>query len=203
MPDSYVKKEPIIDRYWRIHGFEVLTVRGKKGDDRGALGLILSKACCGKQKLFINLPPGALFCREIKEMLYRIGSIVPLVVEILEVEPYNPLTLPFLPFPYALDDWGTGYSNLSTLLRVLKLKQFRYIKIDREVFVPLLKEKKGRAFLVSLLDLMIENGKIPVFEKVETEEEFLELLYLSPEDVLFQGFYVERQLSLIKSQKGR
>ena len=203
MPDSYVKKEPIIDRYWRIHGFEVLTVKGKKGDDRGALDLILTKACCGKQKLFINLPPEALFSREIKEMLFKIGSIVPLVVEILEVEPYNPLTLPLLPFPYALDDWGTGYSNLLTLLRVLRLKQFKYIKIDREIFVPLLRERKGRTFLTSLLDFITENGKIPIFEKVETEEEFLELLYLSPEEVLFQGFYVEKQLSLIKSQKGR
>lgn len=189
-----VRKEPIVDRDFNIHGFEVLTWHGKFGNDRKALSVIFSQAEKESVRLFINLPPSVLLfqSREIHSLLLELNSIVPIVVEILEVEPYDPKAFPRFPFPYAVDDWGTGFSNLSVLLEILELPNFAYVKIDRTVFVPLLREKVGRKFLTCLSELITEKGKTVVFEKVESEREFMELCYLSPEPTLFQGFYISR-----------
>ncbi len=200
------REEPIVRRDFTVYGYEILTWQGKLGNNRGAVSLICSKVRKQRNvRLFINFPPTFVMFMppDVKQLLLELNKIVPVVIEIIEVEPYTPDALPVLPFPYSVDDWGTGYSNLELLIRILKLPNFRYVKIDRKIFAPLLKTKEGRRFLSSLTELLHAEGKVPIFEKVENRKEFEELCYLSPENALFQGFYVMDVLRCSKETKSR
>jgi EAL domain-containing protein (putative c-di-GMP-specific phosphodiesterase class I) len=190
-----VKKELIVDRQGNLYGFEILTQEGREGNDKGAISRIIKEIAPYFQrgaKMFVNLPPSALFSEEIARLLSELKTYADLVVEVIETEKFDPLSLPDLGIPYALDDYGTGYASLCILLRALESRLFHYIKIDREAFAVLLKDKEGKKFLSSLCTTIKNAGKRVIFEKVETEEEFLQLAFLSPEDTLFQGFYVEK-----------
>ena len=197
-----VKKEPIVRKDFTVYGYELLTWQGKFGNNRKAVSLIYSEVEKEKNvRLFINFPPTFVMFMppDVKQLLLELNKTAPVVIEIIEVEPYTPDALPVLPFPYSLDDWGTGYSNLEVLIKILKLPNFRYVKIDRKIFAPLLKTKEGRKFLSSLTEFLHAGGKVTIFEKVENRKEFEELSYLSPENTLFQGFYV---MDVLRCSKG-
>ena len=68
-------------------------------------------------------------------------------------------------FSFALDDYGTGYSNA---LQVLSLP-FRVVKLDK---VLLDEGQKSRRFLESTLHMFSDLGMVTVVEGIETKEQF-------------------------------
>jgi len=193
-----IKKEPIVDRNFSLYGFEILTELGKNGDDKGSLKAILNEIVPlfrgWDTKVFVNLPFSSLKDKEIQALIKSLSRKLDLVVEVLETEPFDPLKVPDLGVFYALDDYGTGWASLKVLLGALSNPLFKYIKLDRVIFLGFLKTKGGRKLLADFIDFISLQGRIIIFEKVETEEEFCELLYISPENALFQGYFVEKQI---------
>lgn len=190
-----MKKELIVDRWGNLYGFEILTQEGKEGNDKEAITRIIKEIAPYFRKgakMFVNLPPSALFVEEIVELLHKLKSYADVVIEIIETERFDPLSLPDIGIPYALDDCGTGYASLCVLLKALESKAFKYVKIDRTIFTRLIRKREGRKFLLALCTVIRESGKRVIFEKVESKEEFYQLVFLSPEESLFQGFYIER-----------
>ncbi|MFC2822267.1 MAG: EAL domain-containing protein [Spirochaetales bacterium] len=103
-----------------------------------------------------------------------------------------------LGFSFALDDYGTGYSNVQ---RILKMP-FSTVKVDRTFLTD---DARSIHFLEATIKLFLELGIEPVMEGVETEEQ---LERVASYGVTFiQGFLFSRPLvgdafiDLIKSGK--
>ncbi|MCQ2417404.1 MAG: EAL domain-containing protein [Oscillospiraceae bacterium] len=67
----------------------------------------------------------------------------------------------------AVDDYGTGYSNISNLLRYSP----NYVKIDRSLISNIQEEPKKQHFVVNIIDFAHANGFMALAEGVETMEE--------------------------------
>ena len=78
-----------------------------------------------------------------------------------------------LGFSFALDDYGTGYSNVQ---RILKMP-FSTVKVDRTFLTD---DARSIHFLEATIKLFLELDIEPVMEGVETEEQLEScLLYTS------------------------
>lgn len=86
-------------------------------------------------------------------------------------------------FLIALDDIGTGHSNLD---RIPKL-QPDIIKIDRSLITDIHKKFHNLEVTRSLINLAERTGSLPLAEGVETPEEALTLMSMGVD--VFQGYY--------------
>lgn len=104
-------------------------------------------------------------------------------------------------YDFALDDYGTGYSNIH---RILELP-LRIIKIDKTL-VNGMKTKTGFTILKSTVDMLQSVDLKIIVEGVEDEESFRQLEKMGVDYI--QGYYFSRPLpeneflELIKKQKG-
>jgi EAL domain-containing protein (putative c-di-GMP-specific phosphodiesterase class I) len=89
-------------------------------------------------------------------------------------------------FLIALDDVGSGHSNLDRLSQIKP----DILKLDRHLVASLDSEYHRRAIVASLVHLAGRIGALPVAEGVETEAEINTCLALDID--LFQGFYFAR-----------
>lgn len=83
----------------------------------------------------------------------------------------------------AIDDYGTGYSNVKNLLRYMP----NFVKIDRSLLSNIQDNPKKRHFVREIIDFCHENEIIALAEGVETAEELREVILLGAD--LIQGFY--------------
>lgn len=86
----------------------------------------------------------------------------------------------------AIDDYGTGYSNVQNLLRYMP----EYVKIDRSLISDILNNRKKRYFVREIIDFCHDNGILALAEGVETSEELQTVIHLGAD--LIQGYYTSR-----------
>lgn len=90
---------------------------------------------------------------------------------------------------FALDDYGTGFSNMSYLLDL----PFRYIKLDKSIVWAYFENEKGRIALESTITMMKQMNLEIIAEGVETKEQ-AEVLERLGVDYL-QGYYYSKPVT--------
>lgn len=86
----------------------------------------------------------------------------------------------------AIDDYGTGYSNASNLLRYTP----DYVKIDRSLIEGINANPKIQKFVSGIIEFIHENGYSALAEGVETREELNTMIQLGAD--LIQGYYIAK-----------
>ena len=89
-------------------------------------------------------------------------------------------------FSLSLDDYGTGYSNVSNLLRYMP----RYVKIDRSLLSEIQSSTQKQHFVREIIDFCHSNNIIALAEGVETSEELATVIRLGAD--LIQGYYTAK-----------
>ena len=84
----------------------------------------------------------------------------------------------------AIDDYGTGYSNTSNLLRYKP----DYVKIDRSLIEEIHLKPKIQQLVAGIVEFIHSNGFLALAEGVETFDELRTMIRLGCD--LIQGFYV-------------
>ncbi len=149
----------------------------------------------GTRKVFINSIPGQRFPEdkqvEISERIKRLkGSVV---IELTEQSELTDAELADLKRIYeafgvetAVDDYGTGYSNVTNLLRYMP----RYVKIDRMLLTEIQNSPQKQHFVKDIITFSHDNDIITLAEGVETAEELKTVIMLGVD--LIQGYYTGR-----------
>lgn len=88
----------------------------------------------------------------------------------------------------SLDDYGTGYSNVSYLYQM----PFQILKIDKSILWSSEKNEKADFTLRSIFDMTNRLGLHVVVEGVETEAQIIKLLKLGCD--YFQGYYFSKPI---------
>ncbi len=144
------------------------------------------------RKVFINSLPGyRLKGRDRKNTMNRLaehkGTIV---VEYTESSEFSDEELrsqqddnALLEIEVALDDYGSGYSNVNNLIRYNP----RYVKIDRMLISGIQTNSQKQHFVKSIISYSKDNGILSLAEGVETAEELDCVISLGVD--LIQGFY--------------
>lgn len=86
----------------------------------------------------------------------------------------------------ALDDYGSGYSNVNNLLRYMP----RYVKIDHMLISGIQNDAQKRHFVSSIIEYAGKNNILVLAEGVETVEELRTVISLGVD--LIQGFYTAK-----------
>ena len=148
-----------------------------------------------KRKLFINAIPSSYLTDEDWSGLMNVyGELMEkVVIELTEQTDTSDENLDYLinrlkehKVEMAIDDYGTGYSNTSRLIRY----DPHYIKLDQSLIAGIDTNIKLRSIVSQLIDMMHSNGYLVLAEGVETAEELKVLSGMHVD--LFQGFYISR-----------
>ena len=147
----------------------------------------------GDAKIFINSIPGVKvgdldeITRKLKESH---DSVVVELTEESELDDSNLDRLKeffaSLDIDIAVDDYGTGYSNISNLLRYMP----NYVKIDRSLLSEIQNKPQKQHFVREIIDFCHNNDILALAEGVETSEELSQVIHLGAD--LIQGFYTGR-----------
>lgn len=153
------------------------------------------KAQFGGRKIYINSFPETVLSDEdferAMELLKRnLGTVV---VEMTEQSQLDDERLAEINDLYrqagveiAIDDYGTGYSNVQNLLRYMP----EYVKIDRSLISEIHDNKKKRHFVREIIEFCHDNNISALAEGVETTEELRTVILLGVD--LVQGYYTSR-----------
>lgn len=151
-----------------------------------------NKESFGDAKVFINSIPGVMVgdgdLSDISAHLEKISEKV--VIELTEEAELNDTDLMKLKQFYqrfnidiAVDDYGTGYSNVSNLLRYMP----NYVKIDHSLISDINDQPRKQHFVREIIDFCHENNIMALAEGVETSDELRVAINLGAD--LIQGFY--------------
>ncbi|MBE5931717.1 MAG: EAL domain-containing protein [Lachnospiraceae bacterium] len=91
----------------------------------------------------------------------------------------------------AIDDYGTGFSNISNLIRYAP----NYVKIDRSLIENIQEKPKMQKLVAGIIEFVHENGFYALAEGVETHEELKTMIALGSD--LIQGYYIAKPASYI------
>lgn len=86
----------------------------------------------------------------------------------------------------AIDDYGTGYSNIGNLLRYTP----DFVKIDRSLLSEIQSSPKKRRFVREIIQFCHDNKIFALAEGIETSEELRTVIMLGAD--LIQGYYTAR-----------
>lgn len=147
------------------------------------------------KKVFINSIPGCKLEYEdnfaVEKMLREWSEKT--VVELTEQAEMTDADLDELKDKYrklgigiAIDDYGTGYSNVSNLLRYMP----DYVKIDRSLLSEIHASSQKQHFVREIVEFCHANNIKALAEGIETAEELRTVIKLGAD--LIQGFYVAR-----------
>ena len=147
------------------------------------------------KKVFINSIPGCTLSSEdnemVEAMLRQYSDIT--VVELTEQAELNDEELTGLKERYrglgidiAVDDYGTGYSNVGNLLRYMP----GIVKIDRSLLSEIQSSSQKQHFVREIVDFCHANNIKALAEGVETAQELETVIRLGAD--LIQGYYVAR-----------
>lgn len=154
----------------------------------------------GSRKLFINSIPGQKFHgKDLQDFIDAVdGYSDTVVIEFTEQAELTDEEISILRAEYtalnletALDDYGTGYSNVANLLRYKP----NYLKIDRMLLSGIENSESKRFFVKSVIDYAHSNNIISLAEGVETSAELRTVIELGAD--LIQGFYTARPNGII------
>ena len=148
--------------------------------------------CFIKKKIFINsLPAYRLRGNDRTQIFEKLEKFrEQIVVEYTESSEFTDEELlhqqednAFLGIEVALDDYGSGYSNVNNLLRYKP----RYVKIDRMLISGIESNAQKQHFVKSIISYSKENSILSLAEGVETEAELDCVISLGVD--LIQGYY--------------
>jgi EAL domain-containing protein (putative c-di-GMP-specific phosphodiesterase class I) len=154
-----------------------------------------NKTRFGKRLVFINSIPGA---RVLPEDYLEIDNALwshadNLVVEMTEQTEASEQKIRALKrrfdqmgIPLALDDYGTGYSNVVNLLEYMP----KYVKIDRSLIAEIHDNPKKKRFVREIIDFCHDNDIMALAEGVETWKELRAVVRMGVD--LIQGFYTSK-----------
>lgn len=152
-------------------------------------------------KVFINSIPGFFLTDEDqKNFANRYRSIIEsMVVEITEQDSLSDEELKRIKsiggnvdVPVALDDYGTGHSNIVNLMRYKP----QYVKIDRYLITNIDEDTNKRMFVKNTIEFAHLNDMMVLAEGVETKEEMETVVSLGVD--LVQGYYTGRPSPTLK-----
>jgi len=147
------------------------------------------------KKIFINSIPGCFLNEDDLRCLEGYVSEHPdsIVVELTEHAEIPDETLRNMKQTYermgiktAVDDYGTGYSNVTNLLRY----EPDYVKIDRSLISQIEDSPQKQHFVKDIIEFSHDNGILALAEGVETEDELKMLILLGID--LLQGYFTAR-----------
>lgn len=147
------------------------------------------------KKVFINSIPGYQLDDADFQQLRRkyAGLFKQVVVEITEQTELDDSGLETMlqrsaddGFGIAIDDYGTGYSNTSSLLRYLP----NCVKIDRLLISNIQEDPKKQHFVKSIIEFGHDNGFHILAEGVETAGELRAVIHMGAD--LIQGYYTAK-----------
>ena len=146
-------------------------------------------------KIFINSIPGQRLKKDDMENIYRLAKDLSgrLVVEFTEQSEIDDKELAEMKKEYqqfgfetAVDDYGTGYSNVSNLLRYMP----NYVKIDRALLANIHESPQKQHFVKDIIEFSHDNNIMALAEGIETTEEIETVINLGVD--LIQGYYTAR-----------
>ena len=145
------------------------------------------------RKVFINSIPGHMLTDSDMKMLEDYVGTMPgsIVVELTEQSEISDEELKKMKSIYerigietAVDDYGTGYSNVSNLLRYTP----DYVKIDRALLSGIQESPQKQHFVKDVIEFAHNNNIMALAEGVETREELKTVIMLGAD--LVQGYYL-------------
>ncbi|MBR1724721.1 MAG: EAL domain-containing protein, partial [Ruminococcus sp.] len=193
-PLSIIKYADMQDRLADVEKatfFNVLDITEKHSD------------ALGEAKVFINSIPGVKLSEEdmkvVEAGLERLKDKV--VVELTEEAELSDEDLEQLKELFrrhdtkiAVDDYGTGYSNVNNLLRYMP----NYVKIDRALLSDINNKPQKKHFVKEIISFCHDNDILALAEGVETSEELRTVIILGAD--LIQGYYTGRPAKEFVSQ---
>ena len=148
-----------------------------------------------KRKVFVNSIPGKQLVGADKETLReKMQSAADVfVVELTEQTELPDEQLTKMKDEYcrmgietAVDDYGTGYSNITNLLRYMP----NYVKIDRMLLTDIQDSPQKQHFVSEIVTFAHDNDIMALAEGVETTEELEAVIELGVD--LIQGYYTAK-----------
>lgn len=145
--------------------------------------------------LFINsIPSCTLPDKDFDELYAKYGSVMDkVVVEFTEHTEADAEQLQTIldrsrkiGFQIAIDDYGTGYSNISNLLTFMP----NCVKIDRSLIMNIHEDKRKQHFTQNIIDYAHDNDFSVLAEGVELPEELKMVISMGVD--LIQGYYTAR-----------
>lgn len=159
------------------------------------LELIRGFGDIGDRKFFINsISNSQLTDEDYEKLKAAYGDLFPnMVVEITEQTELEDELLDMIlnrsrkdGFGLAIDDYGTGYSNTSSLLRYLP----NCVKLDRLLITDIQENPKKQHFVNNIITFAHDNGFLALAEGVETSAEMKAVIHMGVD--LIQGFYTAK-----------
>lgn len=147
------------------------------------------------KKVFINSIPGYQLTGKDKKKLTEIMEqhAGELVVEFTEETEMGDDQLKELKNSFAkmnietaIDDYGSGYSNVNNLLRYMP----RFVKIDRMLMTDIHKDIQKQHFVKDIIEFAHDNDILTLAEGIELTQELREVIKLGVD--LIQGYYTSR-----------
>lgn len=147
------------------------------------------------KKVFINSLPGIKVNEKYRsDLIDRITALSgKVVIELTEHHEIDDITLSNMKEEYrkngleiAIDDYGTGYSNIVNLLRYMP----DYVKIDRMLTAGIEDNPQKQHFVSEIVQFAHENNFKILSEGVETSAELETCIRLGAD--LVQGYYTAR-----------
>lgn len=149
----------------------------------------------GEKRLFVNSIPSCTLSDAVFEQLYQYyGDIMKyMVIEVTEQTEASEAQLQMLldrsrrtGFQIAVDDYGTGYSNISNLLNFMP----NYVKIDRSLIMNIHVDRRKQHFTKNIIDYAHDNNFKVLAEGVELSEELGMVISMGVD--LIQGYYTAK-----------
>ncbi len=154
-------------------------------------------------KIFINSLSGQRLKEEDMKKIYEAAkdSAGRLVVELTEQSEINDDELSDLKREYrtlgfetAVDDYGTGYSNVNNLLRYMP----DYVKIDRALLANIQDSPQKQHLVKDIITFAHDNDILVLAEGIETSREIETVIKLGVDFV--QGHYTARPSEIIRKE---
>lgn len=149
----------------------------------------------GDRKLFINsMSDHLLTDDDFNELYLTYGELFEkAVIEIVEDSDATPTALDTIKkrlkivhAQLAIDDYGTGYSNSSNLLKYRP----DYVKIDRSLISDIQNDLKKQQLVTQIIEFCRDNQLRSLAEGVETSQEMRTVIRLGVD--LIQGYYTSK-----------
>ncbi|MBE5932659.1 MAG: EAL domain-containing protein [Lachnospiraceae bacterium] len=147
------------------------------------------------KKVFINsIPDNRLQGYDADELTVKLEKYsATVVVELTEQAELPDAELTLMKKEYAamgietaVDDYGTGYSNVTNLLRYMP----DYVKIDRMLLSEIQDSPQKQHFVREIIEFAHDNNIMALAEGVETNQELQMIISLGVD--LIQGYYTAR-----------
>lgn len=145
--------------------------------------------------LFVNCIPSCILSDEDFDEFYsKYSSVMDrIVIEFTEQTEANPEQIKMIVdrsrsmnFKIAIDDYGTGYSNISNLLTFMPY----CVKIDRSLIMNIQSDKRKQHFTRNIIEYAHDNNFKVLAEGVETSEELTTVITMGID--LIQGYFTAK-----------